>query len=232
MYLVQVTTLISGAHLILYDGSPFQPGPEAFIRLMGEMKVTHLGTSPKYFSELQLRGIVPQQLADLSNLKVVTSTGMVLSSALFDWFYDEAFPPTAQLCNITGGTDINGALALGNPFDPLYSGECQGLRTGIAVEVYKVVDNPDGVRVQGKRAAPGEPGELVITKPFPTMPVMFWGSEGAKQYFNSYFAKYDSNIPHFQCPQLPTLTLCRCLDPRRLRYASPTNQWSSHARAC
>ncbi|KAF8243555.1 acetoacetyl-CoA synthase [Wilcoxina mikolae CBS 423.85] len=191
MYVVQVTTLLSGAHLIVYDGSPFQPGPETFIRLMGEMKVTHLGTSPRYFSELQLRGIVPRQIADLSNLQVVTSTGMVLSSALFDWFYDVAFPPTAQLCNITGGTDINGALALGNPFEPVYSGECQGLRTGIAVEVYQVVDNLDGVRVKGKPAAPGEPGELVITKPFPTMPVMFWGPEGAQQYFNSYFAKYD-----------------------------------------
>ncbi|KAF8538806.1 acetoacetyl-CoA synthase [Trichophaea hybrida] len=191
MYVVQVTTLLSGAHLIVYDGSPFQPGPETFIRLMGEMKVTHLGTSPKYFSELQLRGIVPRQVADLSNLQVVTSTGMVLSSALFDWFYDEAFHPTAQLCNITGGTDINGALALGNAFEPLYSGECQGLRTGIAVGVYQVVDNLDGVRVKGKPALPGEPGELVITKPFPTMPVMFWGPEGAQQYFNSYFAKYD-----------------------------------------
>ncbi|KAI5854439.1 acetoacetyl-coenzyme A synthetase [Tricharina praecox] len=192
MYLVQVNTLLVGAHVVLYDGSPFQPGPEAFIRLMGDLKVTHLGSSPKYFQELQLRGFAPRELADLSNLRVVTSTGMVLSTSLFEWFYDVGFPPTAQLSNITGGTDINGALAIANTFSPLYAGGCHGLNAGIATEVYALVDSIEGQVVRGRRCASGEPGELVVTKPFPTMPVMFWGKEGAKQYFNSYFAKYDN----------------------------------------
>ncbi|KAI5812685.1 acetoacetyl-CoA synthase [Pyronema omphalodes] len=191
MYLVQVTSLLPGAHVLLYDGSPFQPGPEAFINIMGQKKITHLGTSPKYFAELQLRGISPRKQTDLSNLISVTSTGMVLSSALFDWFYDEGFPARAQLSNITGGTDINGALALSNPVEPLYSGECQCFTTGIAADVYKTVDNPEGVRAKGVRAPAGEPGELVVTKAYPSMPTMFWGEGGAQQYFNSYFAKYD-----------------------------------------
>jgi acetoacetyl-CoA synthetase len=191
MYIVQVNTLAAGAHIVVYDGSPFQPGPEAFIRLMGDLKVTHLGSSPKYFQELQLRKVSPRQVADLSNLRLVTSTGMVLSSALFDWFYDVGFPLTTQLSNITGGTDTNAALAIGNTFEPLYAGECHGLNTGVATEVYELVDT-DGAPVKGRRCAPGEPGELVCTKPFPTMPSMFWGANGAKQYFDSYFAKYDS----------------------------------------
>lgn len=192
MYVVQVNILLAGSHVVIYDGSPFQPGPEAFVRLMGDLKVTHLGTSPKYFQELQLRGFSPREHADLSNLRVVTSTGMVLSAALSDWFYDVGFPPTAQLSNITGGTDTNAALAIGNTFAPLYTGECHGFNSGIATEIYALVDTVEGKVVRGRRCAPGEPGELVVTKPFPTMPVMFWGKEGAKKYFNSYFAKYDN----------------------------------------
>jgi acetoacetyl-CoA synthetase len=193
MYIQQVNTLSSGAHVVVYDGSPFQPGPEAFIRIMSEYKVTHLGSSPKYFQELQQRGIAPREVADLSNLLLVTSTGMVLATALYDWFYDVGFPPSVQLSNITGGTDTNCALAIGNPLEPLYSGECHGLNTGIATEVFQLVDTlPGGKPVLGQRCAPGEPGELVVTKPFPTMPSMFWGRNGAHQYFSSYFAKYDN----------------------------------------
>ena len=195
MYIVQVNALLSGSHVVVYDGSPLQPGPEAFVRLMGDLKVTHLGSSPKYFQELQLRGFSPREHADLSSLRVVTSTGMVLSTSLFEWFYDVGFPPTAQLSNITGGTETIAALAIGNTFTPLYAGGCHGFNAGIATEVYAFVDTVEGKVVPGRRCAPGEPGELVTTKPFPSMPVMFWGKEGAKQYFNSYFAKYDSKLP-------------------------------------
>jgi acetoacetyl-CoA synthetase len=196
MYLVQVNTLSAGAHVVVYDGSPFQPGPEAFIRLMAEFKVTHLGSSPKYFQELQQRNIAPRTVADLSNLRVVTSTGMVLATALYDWFYDVGFPPTVQLSNITGGTDTHCALATGNTFKPLYAGECHGLNTGMATEVYQLAEAVNDKPVRGQRCAAGEPGELVVTKPFPTMPSMFWGANGAKQYFDSYFAKYDGECPH------------------------------------
>ena len=192
VYLVQIATLLAGAHVIVFDGSPFQPDPRAFIGVMGDLKVTHLGTSPKYLAELQLRGLAPHALADLAHLRLVTSTGMALSPALYDWFYNEGFPAHVQLSNITGGTDLNSALALGNMLDPVYVGECQCLNLGFAAEVYALVANqPDGRRVKGRPAPAGEPGELVVTKPFPTMPVMFWGEGGAEKYFNSYFAKYE-----------------------------------------
>lgn len=212
MYLVQVNVLAAGARVIVYDGSPFQPTPESYIRLMGDLKVTHLGSSPKYFAELQLRKIAPREITDLSNLRLVTSTGMVLSSTLFEWFYDTGFPAHTQLANITGGTDLNAALALGNTMEPLYAGECHGLNTGIAAEVYELVET-DGTPVKGRRCALGEPGELVVTKPFPTMPTMFWGPKGAKQYFDSYFERCN-----------------RRLDSRRLRHVPPRHQRPRHAR--
>lgn len=194
MYLVQVNTLAAGAHLVLYDGSPFSPTPDAFIKVMGDLRVTHLGSSPKYFSELQTRNISPRKLVDLSNLRMVTSTGMVMSAANFSWFYDHGFPAHTQISNMTGGTDTNAAIALGNPVTPVYSGECHGLNTGMAGGVYELVDTLEGP-VVGKHCEVGEPGELVITKAFPTMPVKFWGPQGNEQYFNSYFAKYDSTSP-------------------------------------
>ena len=191
MYMVQANTLAAGAHVLLYDGSPFAPTPDAFIKVIGDLKVTHLGSSPKYFSELQMRKVSPRAMADLSSLALVTSTGMVMSAGNFAWFYDHGFPAHTQIANMTGGTDTNAAIALGNPLTPVYSGECHGFNTGIAGGVYALVDTLGGP-VAGTPCAAGDPGELVITKAFPTMPTQFWGPAGAAQYRSSYFAKYDS----------------------------------------
>lgn len=106
MYFASVMNLLGGSRVILYDGSPFQPDLKTFIRLIGEQKVTMLGTSPRWMQELQKNGIVPKEVADLSNLKTVTSTGMVLSDQLFEWFYDVGFPEHVHLANISGGTDL------------------------------------------------------------------------------------------------------------------------------
>jgi acetoacetyl-CoA synthetase len=106
MYLVCVGQLLSGARSVLYDGSPFQPDLQTFVKLIGDQKVTKLGISPRWMHEISKAGISPRKITDLSNLKVVTSTGMVLSNQLFEWFYDEGFPAHTQLANISGGTDI------------------------------------------------------------------------------------------------------------------------------
>lgn len=98
--------LCVGARVVLYDGSPFIPDARAFVRLIGEQKVTKLGISPRWMGELVKAGISPRELTDLSSLKLVTSTGMVLSDELFEWFYEKGFPAKVHLCNISGGTDI------------------------------------------------------------------------------------------------------------------------------
>ncbi|KAH0547726.1 hypothetical protein FGG08_000216 [Glutinoglossum americanum] len=204
MYLSSVCSMLVGARLVLYDGSPFKPDPLAFIRLIGEQKVTHLGISPRYLHELQKNGISPRDVTDLSSLQIATCTGMVLSDALFGWFYDAAFPPTTQLANISGGTDIAGCFALGNPLTPLYSGGCQGPCLGTAIAVYD--QTVEGNGVPGTPVEDGVPGELVATKPFPNMPVMFWGADGERKYFDSYFARFDSMA--ITTDKLSTLQLC------------------------
>jgi len=195
MYMSAVLVLLAGARMVIYDGSPFVPDIKSFVRLYGEQKVTHLGISPRYLQELQKNKIIPKKVTDLSNLKVVTSTGMVLSDQLFEWFYDEGFPPHAQLDNISGGTDLAGAFGTGNPILPVYVGGCQSLSLGTPVEVYdQTVEGGKGVK--GKPVEDGVPGELVATKAFPNMPIAFWGDNGRQKYFDSYFARFDNVWTH------------------------------------
>lgn len=113
MYLVCVGQLLLGSRVVLYDGSPFQPDLQTFIKLVADQKVTKLGISPRWLYEVARAGISPRELVDLSNLKVVSSTGMVLPEQLFEWFYDKGFPSHVQLYNISGGTDI---VSLYHPF--------------------------------------------------------------------------------------------------------------------
>lgn len=192
MYLVQAQAMLTGASLIMYDGSPFLPDPTDFVELLGREKATHLGISPRYLQTLQMKGIAPQKTTDLTNMRVVISTGMVLSEALFEWFYDGAFPSHIHLCNIAGGTDIAGCFGIGNPVLPLYSGGCQSPSLGLAVAVY---DQQAEDRSQGKQLPNGEAGELVATAAFPNMPITFWGSKGNEKYMSSYFERFDSELP-------------------------------------
>lgn len=106
MYFSSIMQFLPGARVVLYDGSPFQPDLTTFLKLLGDQKVTKLGTSPKWITEIQKNGIKPKDVTDLSHLKVVTSTGMVLSDQLFEWFYDIGFPKHVHLANISGGTDL------------------------------------------------------------------------------------------------------------------------------
>ena len=193
MYMFAVQVLLMGARTVLYDGSPFVPKLENFIKLIGEQKLTHLGLSPRYFQTLQQAGLAPRKIADLSNLQVVTSTGMVLSDALFEWFYDVGFPPSVQLDNISGGTDLAGAFGTANPILPVYVGGCQCLSLGLPVEVMDqtVESGNSGVKVED-----GVPGELVATKAFPTMPVKFWGENAQQRYFDGYFARFNGVWTH------------------------------------
>uniref|UniRef100_A0A093VJ03 Acetoacetyl-CoA synthetase n=1 Tax=Talaromyces marneffei PM1 TaxID=1077442 RepID=A0A093VJ03_TALMA len=191
MYLTSVASLLTGSKVILYDGSPFAPDASFLIRLAGEQRVTHFGISPRYLQELRKQKIQPRKIADLSNLYIVSSTGMVLADSLFEWFYDEGFPSHAHLGNISGGTDIAACFAMDNPLSPLYVGGCQGGGLGVPIAVYEQVD--EGLEgVDGKALPDGESGELVATAAFPSTPVTFWGKDGPKKYFNAYYAKFNN----------------------------------------
>ncbi|KAG4441597.1 hypothetical protein IFR05_002881 [Cadophora sp. M221] len=195
MYFVQAQAMLTGATLIMYDGSPFLPDPTRFVKLLGQEKVTHLGISPRYLQTLQMKGIKPRETADLTSLRVVISTGMVLSEALFEWFYEDGFLEHTQLCNIAGGTDIAGCFGIGNPVLPVYAGGCQSPSLGIAVAVYGQVTQSETLP-KGKEVEDGEAGELVVTAAFPNMPVMFWGEKGQAKYMSAYFEAYDNVWTH------------------------------------
>ncbi|KAK5164450.1 uncharacterized protein LTR77_009656 [Saxophila tyrrhenica] len=197
MYMSSCLSLNSGGRCILYDGSPFQPDLTSFIKLWSSQGVTDLGLSPRYFQTLATakpNPIAPREICDLSKLRRVTSTGMVLSDIQFEWFYDTAFPPHVQLANIAGGTDLAACLTGDTLMKPLYVGGTQTPMLGMKVEVYDQT-LPGGRGVPGKPLPAGEQGEMVCTRGFPTQPVKFWDDKEEK-YFKAYFERFDNVWAH------------------------------------
>ncbi|KAI0389900.1 acetoacetate-CoA ligase [Xylariaceae sp. FL0594] len=197
MYLASVGQLLAGARAVLYDGSPFQPDLQTFVKLVGDQKVTRLGISPRWMYEISKAGISPREITDLSSLRTVTSTGMVLSDQLFEWFYDKGFPSRVHLANISGGTDIAGCFAQGNPLTPVFVGGTQGPSLGIDVQLYDSLLPPG----PGKAVPDGTPGELVAVSSFPNVPVYLWGDKSpagapGTKYHSAYFARYEHVWAH------------------------------------
>jgi acetoacetyl-CoA synthetase len=168
-----------GATLVLYDGNPFHPGPEALWQMAQDERVTVFGTSAGYLSALQASGLIPGEAYDLTPLRAILSTGSPLSEEGFEYVYDQ-IKSDLQLASISGGTDLNGCFALGNPMAPVYAGELQCRGLAMKVEAY----DEKGLPVIGQR------GELVCTAPFPSMPVYFWDDPDGRKYHAAYFDVY------------------------------------------
>ncbi|EQB53733.1 acetoacetate-CoA ligase [Colletotrichum gloeosporioides Cg-14] len=206
MYLANVAALLNGARVVMYDGSPFVPDLTSFIRILGEQRVTKLGISPRWMFEVAKNKISPREVTDLSALRIVTSTGMVLSNQLFEWFYDAGFPKHVHLANISGGTDIAGCFGMENPLTPVYVGGTQGPSLGVPIEIFDA-QLPNG---PGKPVPHGEPGELVATAAFPNIPCFLWGDSTSPsssassfcsappgtKYHSAYFARFDHVWAH------------------------------------
>ena len=174
-----VSSLGTGATLVLYDGIPLHPSPKALWQMAQDEKITVFGTSAGYLAALQAAGVRPKEEFDLSALRAVLSTGSPLSIESFEFVYD-AVKSDLQLASIAGGTDLNGCFALGNPMGPVYAGELQC--RGLAMKVFAFDD--DGKPVVGQE------GELVCTAPFPSMPIYFWNDADGKKYHGAYFDVY------------------------------------------
>ena len=168
-----------GATLVLYDGNPFHPGPEVLWRMAQDEAITVFGTSAGYLAALQGTGLKPGDVFDLTQLRAILSTGSPLSIEGFEFVYKD-IKADLQLASISGGTDLNGCFALGNPMAPVYAGELQCRGLAMKVEAY----NEEGRPVVGQR------GELVCTAPFPSMPIYFWDDPDGKKYHAAYFAVY------------------------------------------
>ena len=171
-----VSSLAVGATVALYDGAPLAPDPAILWRLVAEERLTIFGTSAKYLALAEKEGLTPGASHDLSALQAILSTGSPLAPASYDWVY-RAVKSEVRLSSISGGTDIVSCFALGDPTGPVYRGELQCLGLGMAVEVW----DADG------RAVVGAQGELVCTRPFPSMPVAFWDDPDGAKYRGAYF---------------------------------------------
>jgi len=174
-----VSSLGVGATAVLYDGSPFYPDAETLWRMAADLKITVFGTSARYIAALEEAGAKPGTNCDLSALRCICSTGSPLPIEGFKYAYRE-IKEDMQLASISGGTDINGCFALGNPIGPVYAGQLQC--RGLAMKVYAF--NEEG------QAVYNQTGELVCAAAFPSMPIYFWDDPDGEKYLNAYFRNY------------------------------------------
>jgi acetoacetyl-CoA synthetase len=174
-----MSALATGATLVLYEGSPFHPGPGVLWQMAQEERLTVFGTSAKYLSSLQKSDFVPAQMVDLTALRALLSTGSPLLPEGFDFVYG-AVKADLQLASISGGTDIVSCFALGCPTRPVYRGEIQCRGLGMAVDIFDDAGRP----LREAR------GELVCTAPFPSMPLGFWNDPTGARYHAAYFERF------------------------------------------
>ena len=174
-----VSALATEATLLLYDGSPMYPGAAVLFDLADAEGMTLFGTSAKFLDSCAKAGLEPARTHQLRSVRTITSTGSPLAPESFDYVY-RAIKPDVHLASISGGTDIVSCFVLGNPIGPVYRGEIQTRGLGMAVEVF----DPQGRPLRGAQ------GELVCTRPFPSMPIEFWNDPGGTKYRAAYFERF------------------------------------------
>jgi len=171
--------LATGSSIFLFDGAPVYPKIDVLLEYCQNKKINLFGVSAKYIDHLKNEKYNSKNL-DLSSIKIITSTGSPLAEESFKYVYDN-LKKDVHLASIAGGTDLVGCLVLGNLYSNVFMGEIQGQSLGIDVDVFTD---------EGKSVNDGEKGELVVKKPFPSMPVKFWGDEYGKKYHKAYFTKF------------------------------------------
>ena len=180
-----VSGLASGATLLLYDGSPFVDRGRLLFDFADAEGMTHFGTSAKFIDALAKSDFSPRNTHRLGALRAILSTGSPLAPEGFDYVYRN-IKEDVCLSSISGGTDIVSCFVLGNPAAPVWRGEIQAKGLGMAVDVF----DENGRPVQGGK------GELVCTKPFPSMPLGFWNDPDGAKYRAAYFESYPNVWRH------------------------------------
>ena len=186
-----VSALAVGATVVLYDGAPFAPRKDMLWHIAEQERLTVFGVSAKYLALSEKEGLAPRESHDFTSLRSILSTGSPLAPASFAYVYQDV-KTDVQLASISGGTDIISCFALGNPTAPVWRGELQCRGLGMAVEVF----GEDGTPRRG------EPGELVCTKAFPSMPVAFWNDPNNAKYHDAYFGQYKNVWRHGDWAQI------------------------------
>ena len=176
-----VSGLASEATLLLYDGSPFYPDGNVVYDFADAQDMTYFGTSAKFIDACNKAGLEPKKTHKLRNLRSMGSTGSPLVAEGFDYVYEHV-KSDIHLASVSGGTDLLACFIGANPFGPVWRGELQVPALAMAVEVFDEAGQP--VR--------GDKGELVCTKPFPSMPIGFWNDPGDRKYRAAYYDKFEN----------------------------------------
>jgi len=172
-------TLLVGATIVLYDGSPGYPDLGVLWQMAQDHQIQHFGTSAPYIVACMKAGLAPGRDFDLKTLRSISSTGSPLPPEGFDWVY-EAVKKDLWLCSMSGGTDVCSAFVGGCPLEPVYEGEIQ--RRALGCAMYAFDD-------EGKPLVGGV-GEMVVTSPMPSMPIYFWNDPDKIRYRESYFEMF------------------------------------------
>ena len=187
MWNAQVSALLGGTTICIYDGNPGGPAKQpdwgTLWRFAAAAGVTWFGAGAAFYASCLKAGVVPQREGDLSRIHAIGSTGSPLSDECYQWIWDQLPKVNGQdiwLNPISGGTDFAGAFVAGMRTLPVVKGEMQCRCLGAAVAAYS----------EGARELTDEVGELVCTKPMPSMPLRFWNDEGDRRYKDSYFDMY------------------------------------------
>lgn len=177
--------LLTGSAIILYDGNPTYPHKQFLWELAEQTKMTVFGTSASFITECMKNGFSPGEHFNLSQLKSMSSTGSPLPPEGFKWCYDHV-KQDLWIASVSGGTDVCTAFILGSPTLPVYAGELQCRGLGAKIESYTDTGEPQLDEV----------GELVLTKPFPSMPIYFWNDDDGSRLKDSYFDMFDGIWRH------------------------------------
>ncbi len=180
MWNFTLASMLAGATIVLYDGSPGYPSLNVLWELAARAEITHFGTSAPFLVSCMKAGLEPKNDFDLSAMRSIGSTGSPLPPEAFGWVYSH-LKEDVWLSSMAGGTDVCTAWVGGNPLLPVYQGEIQCRCLGCAMESWSE---------DGKPVPAGAVGEMVVTKPMPSMPVFFWNDPDGSKYRSSYFDHY------------------------------------------
>jgi acetoacetyl-CoA synthetase len=176
---LMIFALSRGARIVLYDGSPFHPSLDAIFRHTSNERATFIRLTPKYVETLMNSGFAPGEDFDFSALRTIIVSSSPFGADGYGYIYDN-IKRDVHLGSPSGGTDPLGSLVSANPISPVWSGEIQGPALGFKIEIYNEAGQPveDGA------------GELVVTQPFPSMPIAFWDDPKGGKYHDAYFSRY------------------------------------------
>ncbi|WP_100402615.1 acetoacetate--CoA ligase [Bacillus sp. FJAT-42315] len=185
MWNLLVASLLAGSSIAIYDGSPSYPSLDVLWEMTDEIGISFFGTSAPFINNSMKAGVKPKEKFKLSKLKSIASTGAPLTGDGYQWVYEQV-KNDVWLSSSSGGTDVCTGFVGGVSTSPVRVGEIQGPSLGVHVEAY----DDEG------RSLINQVGELVISKPMPSMPLYFWNDLENKRYFESYFDTYPGIWKH------------------------------------